>query len=119
MKLAGKVRVPSGLFPLIMIMPLVLLFSTVTCRSAAAGRLTRNHLLGYRFPSLLASDRSWQAGHEAAYRPSLFGFIGTLLSSIAIFTLSPLMILVEILCFIIGLGTAITSALRAAGSEYL
>lgn len=47
-------QIPSGFFPLIVLMPLVLLVSTLACRAAADGKLTRNHLLGYRFPSLVA-----------------------------------------------------------------
>ncbi len=107
-------QIPNGFLPLIMIMPLVLFLSAVSCRAAASGKLTRNHLAGYRFPALLASDKAWKAGHEAAYRPSAFGFFGAALAAIRIFTVHPLLFLVEILCFILGLGSAITLALKAA-----
>lgn len=38
-------------------------------RALGRGRIERNHVIGIRIPSLLASDEAWRRGHAAAERP--------------------------------------------------
>jgi hypothetical protein len=40
--------------------------SIVACHCAASGILKRNHVAGFRIPSVMASDAAWRAGHRAA-----------------------------------------------------
>jgi hypothetical protein len=49
----------------------VLWLAAWICRAAASGRITRNHVIGIRLPSTLASDEAWRVGHAGAYRPAL------------------------------------------------
>ncbi|HWD80614.1 MAG TPA: SdpI family protein [Kribbella sp.] len=105
-----------GLYPLITVLPLVLLLSGVVCRRAAAGRLDRNLLVGYRLRPLLRSDRAWRAGHAAAEAPSWAGFVLSAVSAVFAVVTAPGFLVLEVVVFLVFFGWAIRSATRAASN---
>lgn len=56
------------------VLPLVALTIAFVCQCAGTGRITRNHGVGLRLPSILASDESWAAGHRAVTPLAWFAF---------------------------------------------
>ncbi|HZX03395.1 SdpI family protein [Kribbella sp.] len=104
----------SGMYPLVVVLPLVLLLSGVICRAAGSGRIGRNLLVGYRLRSLLASDRAWRAGHAAAEAPSWAGFLVTAASAVLAVVGASVFLVLECVAFVLFFGWAILNASRAA-----
>lgn len=48
-----------------------MLLNTGLARAAAAGRIRRNTRVGIRFPSTMATEPAWRAGHRAAVVPGV------------------------------------------------
>lgn len=65
---------------LIIVGVLWLLF--IVSKSAASGRLGRNHAVGIRVASLLDSDEKWRVGHGAAVAPLRITALGTTMTAV-------------------------------------
>lgn len=68
--------------------PLVMLVILGVACGATVGRIPRNHFIGIRLRSTLASDTAWRAGHRAAVRPAVISLALTLIADVAVVLLT-------------------------------
>ena len=87
----------------------VLLFDVtvvMVTRAAATESIGRNHVAGIRLPSLMRSDASWRAGHQAAYPPTVIGAVVSAVVAVVSVALSA-----TVTPYVVALAASIGSAL--------
>lgn len=91
----------------------LLLLLVIASVAAARGAIPVNHLFGVRLPVMMRSPAAWRAGHAAAIAPAGCAFaVALIASSIAIAV--PVVFLLAIAAFVVGVGWAFVRASRAA-----